>query len=663
VYFPTQVALDAQGNLYIADRSNHVVRMVDRSTSLVSTVAGIPQVRGYSGDGGLATAATLDLPSDLAVHGNDLYIAEMGNHVIRKVDLATGTIDTMAGNVTAGYSGDGGPATAAQLNAPRSVMVDVAGNVYIGDTFNFAIRRVDAASGTIESILGTGTHGHTADGEPAAGSPVEWVMDMAMTTGCEGDPVLYFTEQDGYNLIRRIVNGNLETVAGQFGAGDWGDCGPAELSSLKKPYGLALDTRGNLYIADAGNHKVRMVDIASGLITVIAGTGEAGDSGDGGLGVAAQLNNPTGVVVSADNVLYIVDSNNHRIRAMDLDQPETVETPPFPGVDTGIIDTIAGTGVAGYEGDGADPRTKPLSYPGRLAVDAQGNVIVADRSNHRVRKIYTNWRIVTLAGTGRRGYSGDGGNGLTADLNFPTDVAVAADGTVYVSDQYNHVVRAILAGTGAAGYNGDGPGTATQLNYPDGLALAGSTLYISDWMNHLVRALDLATGAVTTVAGMPGAVGRGGELVPATATPLDTPQGLDFDTFTGVLYIAERGNNRVRCLTPEGQIFTWAGNGISGYWGDGGLATIGQLNRPMDVVVGPGGEIYIAEYGNHVVRIVHPDGTLGTFAGTPLAPGYAGDEGPAAGAQLNAPFGVAVNGDGDLFISDRLNHVIRAVGH
>lgn len=663
LYYPMQAAVDTWNNVYIADYSNHVVRCVDARTGVIRTVAGKPNTSGYAGDGGVATNALLSLPSDVWVRGDELYIAEMGNNVIRRVDLLTSQIVTVVGTGTPGYTGDGGPATSATLNKPRSVLVDAAGNIYIADTFNFAIRRVDVCSGLIETIAGTGVAGHANDGDIAVHTTLEWVHDLALRS----DGLLYFSEQNGYNLVRRIVNGKIETVCGRQGNSGLGDCGPALDAALNKPYAIAFDTRDNLYIADMLDHRVRVVEATTGLIATLAGTGVAGYNGDGMLGARAQLNNPTGLAVTSNNILYIVDRYNHRLRKLDLQSPAVLQS--FPPVASGVIDRIAGTGVAGYNGDGSDATRFQLSYPGGIALDNQGNLIVADRSNHRIRKVLPNGNIVTIAGKlGGRGYAGDGGPAVNATLNFPTDVAIDASGNIYFSDQSNHVVRKISAltgtisriagdGTGVAGFAGDaGPAVAAKLNEPEGVAVLGSTLYISDRSNNRVRAVDLgSSGTINTIAGN-GTSGLVVDNVAAVASALDSPRGLTVDA-DGTLYVSSFGQGRVRKISG-GIISTVAGSGLSGYAGDGGPAVSAKLNQPCDVCLGPSGTLLVVDSRNNVVRSINAAGTISTIAGTGVA-GASGDKGPATAAQLNSPVSVCADGAGHVFISDRLNHAVR----
>ena len=383
-------------------------------------------VGDFAGDGGPAVAARLNLPYDVAVDSSgNLYITDTNNDRIRKVDSA-GTITTIAGTGERRFGGDGGPAIQAQLDAPSGVVVDGAGNLYIADRANHRIRKVDS-TGTITTIAGTGERG--------------------------------------------------------FG----GDGGPATQARLNYPYGVAVDGAGNLYIADLANHRIRKVD-STGTITTFAGTGERGFGGDGGPASQAQLNFPTGVAVDEAGNLYIADWSNARIRKVD---------------GTGTITTIAGTGELGFGGDGGPAIQARLSLPYSVAVDDAGNLYIADQYNNRIRRVDSTGTITTIAGTGERRFGGDGGPAIQAQLGDPTGVAVDGAGNLYIADQYNNRIRRVdstgtittIAGTGERGFSG--PATQAQLDDPTGVAVDGAgTLYIADASNHRIRLLTpTATGS------------------------------------------------------------------------------------------------------------------------------------------------------------------------
>ena len=306
--YPSGVALDGAGNLYIADRDNQRIRKVD-SAGMITTVAGTG-VGGSSGDGGPATEARLNRPFDVALDGvGNLYIAEWGNHRIRKVDSA-GMITTVAGDRTLGYGGDGGAAVAAQLNRPRGVALDGAGNLYIADGDNQRIRKVDAA-GVITTVAGDGTLGYGGDG----GAAVAAQLNHPFSVGPDGAGNLYIADGDNQRIRKVDAAGVITTVAGDGTSGYGGDGGAAVAAQLNLPSGVALDGAGNLYIADGDNQRIRKVD-AAGVITTVAGDGTEGYGGDGGAATVAQLNSPIGMALDGTGNLYIADAGSHRIRRL-----------------------------------------------------------------------------------------------------------------------------------------------------------------------------------------------------------------------------------------------------------------------------------------------------------------------------------------------------------
>jgi len=333
-----------------------------------------------------------------------------------------------------------------------------------------------------------------------------------------------------------------------------------------------------------------------GTITTVAGNGTPGESGRGGLACRAQLNWPRDMAIAVDGNLYIADTRNHSIAKVSSD---------------GIISTVVGSGASGYSGDGGRAARAQLNGPRDVEVGADGSLYIADTSNHCIRKVTPDGVITTLAGTGTSGYGGDGASGANAQLAFPQDVALGADGSLYIADTANHRIRQVtregtirtVAGTGVLGYSGDG-------------------------------------GA-------------------AVRAQLARPRGVSVDT-EGCLYIGDTENHCVRKVTPDGTITTVAGNGTKGYSGDGGAATRAQLAWPRGVVVDADGCLFIADCGNSLIRKVAPDGTISTVGGTG-AEGYSGDGGPALCAQLADPHGILLDVHGNLYIAEPRNHCIRKV--
>ncbi|MFJ9582423.1 NHL domain-containing protein [Streptomyces acidicola] len=340
-------------------------------------------------------------------------------------------ISTVAGTGAASYGGDNGPAVAAQLNSPYGVVVDSTGTLYISEYNNHRVRKV-------------------------------------------------------------TTDGKISTVAGAGSPGFSGDSGRASSAQLRNPREVAVDSAGAVYIADAGNHRVRKV-AADGKISTVAGTGAAGSGGDGGLATAAPLHGPFGVAVDSTGVLYIAECNGNRVRKVTTD---------------GKISTVAGTGAAGFSGDNGRAASAQLKNPYAVAVDGADLLYIVDYGNHRVRKVSADGKISTVAGTGAAGFSGDNGAATSAQLHFPTGMVVDSSGTLYIADYSNHRVRKVttdgkistVAGTGAAGFSGDeGPAASAQLKNPFGVAVdCVDTLYIADHANHRIRKI-----ASPKMAGLP----------------------------------------------------------------------------------------------------------------------------------------------------------------
>ena len=334
------MAVDGSGNLYIADRSNHRIRKVDASGT-ITTIAG-SGTAGFAGDGGPATAAQLNTPYDVAVDGSgNLYIADSQNHRIRKVD-ASGVITTVAGSGTQGFAGDSGPATAAQLSSPGDVAVDGSGNLYIADSQNHRIRKVDT-SGTITTVAG-------------GADPGQLYQPYGMAVDGSGN---IYVAETGSNRIRKVdTSGTITTIAGTGtgpGTGGFGgDGGPAVQAQIDAPYDVAVDGSGNIYVIDGENNRIRKVD-ASGVITTIAGTGERGFGGDGGPATAAQFNTPISVVLDGSGHLYIADYSNHRIRKLATAPAEPAPTGEPPPADTdsdGFSDSVESGAPNNGDGNG-----------------------------------------------------------------------------------------------------------------------------------------------------------------------------------------------------------------------------------------------------------------------------------------------------------------------
>ena len=640
IVYPNGVARDASGNIYfstycgLGNPGISRVFVIDVN-GLLTAVAGTGAT-GFSGDGGPAPSASLNSPCGIALDSSgNLYIADTSNNRIRKV--SNGIITTVAGNGTPGFTGDGGSATAAELNGPYGVAVDNAGHIYIADSGNNRIREV--VNGTISTVAGNGTAGFDGDGSPAAAhalnNPLAVAVDSAGTN-------IYIP--DTYNSrIRKVTGGAISTLAGNGTQGFSGDGGSAVSSVLNKPTGITVDVAGNIYFSDDGNNRVR--EIAGGNINTVAGDGVAGFSGDNGQATAAELSFPNGVIVDSSGNLYIADSTNHRIRK----------------VAGGVITTIAGNGNLLFSGDQGQAVAATLYFPSGVATDSAGNLYIADRSNNRVRKVATNGIITTVAGNGTAGYSGDQGPATSAELNGPFGVAVDTSGNLYIADAGNNRIREVttngtintVAGNGIPGYSGDnGPATSAELQSPFGVALdTGGNLYIADSANNRVR--KVTSGTITTVAGG-ASQGYSGDGGPATSAGLHNPTGIVLDS-SGDLFIADRLNFAIRKVT-NGTITTIAGNGTQGYSGDGGSATAASLSLPYAVALDSSANVYIADAGSSRIREV-AGGIINTIAGSGNQ--ALGDGGAATNAYLANPQGIALDSHGNIYIADTNDNRIR----
>ena len=637
---PSGVATDGAGNLYIADFWNHRIRKVD-SLGDITTVAGSEEY-GYGGDGGRAIAAQLYRPSDVAVDGaGNLYIADAGNDRIRKVD-SSGVITTIAGTGAAGFGGDGGQATAAQLDNPYGVVLDGAGNLYIADRGNHRIRKVDT-TGVITTIAGTGAAGFGGDGGQATAAQLDSPSGVVLDSSGN----LYIADRGNHRIRKVDTTGVITTIAGTGAEGFSGDGGQATAAQLDNPSGVVLDSSGNLYIADRDNHRIRKVD-TTGVITTIAGTGVEGFGGDGGPATAAQLDSPSTVALDSAGNLYIADRGNDRVRKVDS---------------SGVITTVAGSAKSLFGGDGGQATAAQLDTPYGVVLDGVGNLYIADGLNHRIRKVDSSGVITTVAGSEEYGHSGDGGQATNAGLAFPRGVAVDGVGNLYIADYVNHRIRKVdssgvittIAGSGGISFGGDGgPAVNAQLYSPTDVALdSAGNLFIADRYNHRIRKVD-AGGTITTVAGM-GATGLGaggfsGDGGPAVNAMLEDPHGVAVDG-AGNLYIADRDNHRIRKVDTSGLITTVAGTGERGFGGDGGPAAAARLAFPHGVAVDAAGNLYIADTSNHRIRKVDSSGVIRTIAGTGER-GFRGNGVLATNAWLDLPFGVAVDGSGNIYIAD-----------
>lgn len=642
---PPRVAVDAAGNVYFG--SIHSVFKVDRE-GILTRIAGTGRL-GSSGDGGPAINAQFKLPFGIAVDAaGNVLVADRDAHVVRRIST-NGTISTVAGTGVAGFSGDEGPATAARLNSPTGLALDTAGNLYIADSNNNVIRRV-SPDGTITTVAGNTERGFAGDNGPAREADLSGPQGIAVDSAGN----LYIADTLN-NRIRRVgLDGMITTFAGNGFPGYGGDDGPATRATLFLPTDVVVDRQGSLYIADLGTIRVRLVK--GGNITTAAGSTAGEPPFDGRHATSVRLSGPTGVAVSSDGILYFTESSLGSGSGLTAGDSRIWRVTP-----DGVLSTVAGTGESSFSGDGGPAVRAQLNVPAGITVDGAGNIYFADSANNRVRKISKEGEIVTVAGYGLPGFAGEQGPANVALLNQPTGVAVDSEGRIFISDTGNHRVRVVnaagvigtVAGNGNAAYFGDGSRAVdAALHSPGGIAVdAEGTLYIADTLTHRVRKVQ--HGIIDTVAGR--GQGFGGDGGPAVQALLNSPTAVAVDA-AGNLYIADSGNGRIRKVTPQGIITTVAGGGFFG--APSGVATELQFGEIKGVTVDRAGNFYFSE--SERVRKVTPAGILSTLAGNGECC-YSNDGGDASIANLNSPWGLAVDSAGSILVADSQNHAIRAI--
>jgi sugar lactone lactonase YvrE len=641
--FPQYGGYDAKGNLYVTDTNGDRVRRI-APNGKIYTAAGVGQL-GYNGENIPANTTAMGFPRGLAVDAaGDFWYADPGNNRVRKVTqgTGTGTVATVAGNGTRGYTGDNGPATSAEVNQPSGVALDASGNLFFTDSGNQVVREINAATGIITTVVGNGTQGYSGDGGPATSASLNNPKGLAF------DPAtgnLYIV--DSFNYRVRVVTGvgtgsaTITLFAGNGTAKTIGDGGLATAAAIGVPRNV-LVSNGTVYLSQAGISRVRQINITSGVIMPVAGSVNGYD-GEGNPPASAEFQAPTGMMLDASGNLLIIDSGNDRVRKISSVAASRI------ALSTTTVKTIAG----GYVGDGGSPLNACLNSPENISFDSSNNYLIADTG--RVRSVAAGGTgISTLAGTGVFGYTGDNGPANVATMTFPRGVVKDPSGNSYIADNANFAIRKVdTSGTITTFWTDPSVIDLTSLAVD-----ASGNIYSADGGACVIREITQG-GVATIVAGVLNSCGYTSDGIAATAAEINTPYGIAVDA-AGNLYIGDSTNNRVRMVTiSTGLISTLAGTGPCTFTGDGGVATAATLCNPSGVAVDPTGRVFIADYQNFRVRMIE-GGKISTYAGTGI-PGYNNNNRKATLTNLGGPVAVGLDSSNVMYVADDVNYRIRVI--
>jgi uncharacterized protein (TIGR03437 family) len=534
---------------------------------------------------------------------------------------------------------DGAPALSATLNIPAGVTADRNGNVYVALKGSHQVVRVDSG-GTVWLVAGTGAGGSSGDDGPAKAATL--LTPVALAIDSAGN--LYIADSQA-NRVRRVgTDGTIAAFAGNGYAGSSGDGGPATNASLSNPTALAVDGAGDVLIADTGNNTIRMVT-PDGLIAKVAGDGTKASSASGSPALTAHLNAPAGVATDSAGNIYIADTGNNWVYRLGPSNTLILYAGSTP--------SSSSPGFGGGTPDPTIATNATLVSPTSLAVDSTGNLYFVEYGAPRVREVTPAGKISSFAGTGTGGSDGDGGLAQSATLNV-LGIAVDFHNNVLIADGVSDRVRIVTAADGVINtLAGNGLGGINAY----GIALVGNSLYFSDTATNYIRMLNLSTGQLNVVAGN-GQSGFSGDGNPATSANLNNPRGVALDQ-SGNLYIADMGNNRVRRVGTDGKINTFAGNGQGTTTGDGYLATSASVHQPAAVAVDASGNVFVCEYSGQVVRKVATNGYISTVAGTGSGGAPGAETGIGIDQRLSFPQGLSFDSSGALLIADTNNNRIR----
>ena len=631
------IATDPHGNIYISHRSQNRIRKLSPNGT-ITTIAG-NGIAGFSGDGGPALESSLNFPAGLVFDKENLYVADRNNHRIRKID-SKGIISTVAGTGIPECCNDNGLAVEAHLYFPSDIDVDTEGNLYISDRSNNRIRKVNS-DGIITTMAGLGKPGYGGDFGPADKALLKYPFGISLDN--KGN---FYIADRGNNRVRKIdQRGIITTIAGDGTHSFGGDYGPANQSSLAFPTDVTVDSLGTVYIADRNNNRVRKID-RLGVITTLMGLSQTEFNGDNEISAETTLHLPFALALNGEDRLLVVDRNHFRVREVRLQSNQ--------------VETVAGNGTFLFRGDGGPGGGATLEAPSGIAVDSKGNVLFADRLHQRIRRVGGNGIIETVIGNGKQGNEGNGRPGIEATLHLPEVLVMDREDNIYLTQRSGNawIIRKSnaegiithFAGNGRQGNTGDGgPAIEASFHTISDIAADGSgNIFIADSINRNIRKID-KQGIISTIA-------------EASLEALGTevhPNGIVVDK-AGSIFFSDSGSSKVYKIDTSGAITLIAGTGDFGDHGDGGPALEAGLRSPGGLAIGPDGFLYIAEQTTHRIRKVDSSGIITGYVGTGKF-GYSGDGGPAIEANIKNPFRMDFDREGNLYFSDRDNNRIRKV--
>ncbi len=573
---PSGVVVDASGNVFVADTSNHTIRKIT-SAGVVSTFAGSAGSSGSTD--GTGSAARFNRPIGVAVDASgNVFVADASNNVIRKITSA-GVVSTFAGSAGS-FGSTNGIGSAARFKAPSGVAVDAAGNVYVADASNNVIRKITSA-GVVSTFAGSAGSFGSTDG---TGSAARFNRPVGVAVDASGN---VFVADASNNVIRKITSaGVVSTFAGSAGSLGSTD-GTGSAARFNNPIGVAVDASGNVFVADASNNVIRKITSA-GVVSTFAGSAGSAGSTDG-TGSAARFNRPFGVAVDASGNVFVAEASNNVIRKI---------------TSAGVVSTFAGSAGSAGSTDGTGSAAR-FNNPQGIAVDAAGNVFVADTVNHTIRKITSAGVASTFAGTAGSSGSTDG-TGSAARFYNPSGVAVDAAGNVFVADSTNYTIRKItsagvvstFAGTAASTGSTDGTGSAARFNSPSGVAVdAAGNVFVADRGNGIIRKITSA-GVVSTFAGSAGSSGSTDGT--GSAARFNSPSGVAVDA-AGNVFVADRGNGIIRKITSAGVVSTKGGSiGVRTTKDGAGYDSL--FNDPTSIAVDSSQHLLVCDSAENVIR-------------------------------------------------------------